>query len=336
MTARRRDARDAVEWRGGVHVAGTPLWCDARRAHEVCFLSSALVPARRHRQIVATQATLEILGLASEATAPRPRRGRATPRALAVPTGRPFALGDHRIELFPTGFAVGSAGLLVEVGGRRVVYAGSVQPRAGRIVAPADARAGDVLVIDASFARFRLPPIATVFEALDAWLDGVRAAGDTPVLLVPPLTNGPDILRRVGPVRVHRAFAALARRLGKLGVDLPPAPLLAGPPAPGEAVLWPPAHREAAPLAALPRARFALVSGWAADPAARARLRVEAGFPLAEQADADDLLAYIGAIGARTVYLLGAGSLELGRVLGERGILARRLGPPEQLDLPVV
>src|SRR5262249_57045682 len=97
--------------------------CAARRAHEVCFLSSALVPARRHRQIVATQATLEILGLSSDLAAPRPRRGRATPRALAVPTGRPFALGAHRIELFPSGFAVGAPGLPPEVGGRRGAYA---------------------------------------------------------------------------------------------------------------------------------------------------------------------------------------------------------------------
>ena len=30
-----------VVWRDGVHVVGTPIWCDARRARELCFVSRA-------------------------------------------------------------------------------------------------------------------------------------------------------------------------------------------------------------------------------------------------------------------------------------------------------
>ena len=29
-----------VSWRDGIHITGTPLWCDALRTRDVCFLSS--------------------------------------------------------------------------------------------------------------------------------------------------------------------------------------------------------------------------------------------------------------------------------------------------------
>lgn len=321
----------AVEWRAGVHIAGTPLWCDALRTREACFVSSALQPeVRRHRQIIATQATLDLL--------PEPRlRGRSAPRALAVPTGRPFTLGELRLELFPSGAAIGAASLLVDLGAWRTCYAGAVQLRPGRIAGAAEVRACDVLILDATFGRFRFPPAAAVLDDLDAWVERIRLAGETPIVLVPPLANGPDVLRHLkGPIRVHRAIAGVLRRLARLGIELPAASELTGPPAPGEVILWPPSRRQAAAVASLPRARFALVSGWAADAPTVARLRVDAVFPLAEQAGADDLEAYAGQSGARTVYLLGPGAADLGRTLADKGIIARRLGPPEQLKLPTV
>src|SRR5689334_22757699 len=80
-----------VEWRDGVHIIDTPLWCDARRAREACFVSSALIPeASRHRQVIATAETIALLPEASR-------------QSLAVTYGRPFTLGDARLELFPSG-----------------------------------------------------------------------------------------------------------------------------------------------------------------------------------------------------------------------------------------
>jgi putative mRNA 3-end processing factor len=334
VTRRSRESRPPVEWRGGVHISGTPLWCDAHRAREACFVSSALVPsARRHRQIIATRETLELLP-----ELPRARRG--VVRALAVPTGRPFTLGDVRLELFPSGTIVGAASLLVDVGQRRIVFAGAVKTRPGQLVGPAEGRACDVLIIDATFAGIRYPAPATVLDELAAWVERVRAAGDTPVILAAPLTAAPEVLSRlgaVGPLRAHRAVAAVVRRLGRLGVALPPVHRLAGPPPVGDIVVCPPTHRDAPGVADLPRARFAIVSGLAADPSIPARLRVEAAFPLAEAAGGDDLLDYVAQSGARTVYLVGhtSGSSDVARTLADRGLVVRRLGPPEQLRLPL-
>ena len=42
MARRKTRAQVApVTWRDGVHLTGTPIWCDARRRRDVCFVSSA-------------------------------------------------------------------------------------------------------------------------------------------------------------------------------------------------------------------------------------------------------------------------------------------------------
>jgi len=329
-------AAPLVEWRGGVHIRGTPLWCDALRTREACFVSSALVPeARRHRQIIATSTTLALMPGAGALA------GKRAPRALAVPFGRSFSLGDARLELFPSGAMVGAASLHVDVGGNRVVYAGSVDPRGGRMAGAAELRVCDVLVIDATFAhpRFVLPPPGEALASVRAFIDETLAGGATPVLLASPLALGPDLIAALGathPLRAHRSFVETARKLRALGHELPPVQRLNAPPvAPGEVVLWPPARREAAVIRGLPAARAALVSGWAADAEVVARLRVDAAIPLGEQADHPALLDYVAATGASVVHLLSGGGREADLVaaLARRGVRAQRLGPPEQLRL---
>jgi len=331
---RRPSADVPIEWRGGVHICGTPVWCDALRTREACFVSSAAVPeARRHKQIIATQETLELLPGAGALA------GKGAPRALAVPYGRSFSLGDARLELFPSGAAPGAASLHVDVGGQRVVYAGTVDPRGGRLPGAAEVRVCDVLVVDATYGhpRFVFPPTAEALAAVRGWVNETLAAGDTPVLLASPLAVAPDLIRVLGadhPLRGDHATVEIARKL-RARHALPAIARLAAPPAPGEVILWPRSRREAAAITALPRTRVALVSGWARDADAVARLRVDASFPLGEGADHQALVEYVIATGAPAVYLLHAGGreTELIRILAARGVRAQRVGPPEQLRL---
>ncbi|HVV84324.1 MAG TPA: hypothetical protein VHE35_14725, partial [Kofleriaceae bacterium] len=109
-------APSCVSWRDGVHLAGTAIWCDARRARAICFASAADALERPgHGQLIATAETLALLGVAGDAHLP-------------VPLGRSFTLGTVRLELAPSGHGRGGAALAAEVGGRRVFYAGAINP----------------------------------------------------------------------------------------------------------------------------------------------------------------------------------------------------------------
>jgi putative mRNA 3-end processing factor len=308
-----------VEWRDGVHIMKTPIWCDARRTREACFISHAgISEARRHKQVIATDATIALLG------------GKL--RALTSPYGRPFNLGKARLELFPSGAMVGAASLLVDAD-RRVVYAGTVDPGPGRLPGPAEVRSCDVLVIDATFghARFRFPPAGEVIARVREWVDARVAAGDTPVLLAEPLGVGMDLVAALGAtyrVRVQRGVHEAARKLPALGFPLPPVSRFSGTPGPGEVVIWPPSGRAAPAIARIARRRIALVGAGEAE-----RAGAEIAFPLAGAADFGALVDTIGKTGAKIAYLLGGPGPELYEALAARGIDARPLGPPEQLAL---
>jgi len=82
----------AVSWRDGIHLTGTPIWCDARRRRDVCFVSAAdRVGRAGHGQLIATPATLALIGASAE-------EGH-----LAVPVPRPFTLGTPRLQPIPAG-----------------------------------------------------------------------------------------------------------------------------------------------------------------------------------------------------------------------------------------
>ena len=144
--------QNAFLYRAGVRLAGTVVACDAAAGGDLVFLSHAAVLGARgrralphvggsRRQILATEATLALLGPFGE---------RLRAQTLVVPFGRPFALGDLRLEIFPSGFMPGAASLLCERDGRRLVYSGPVGQ-----VAPdgrAELRAAAALCIAARFA----------------------------------------------------------------------------------------------------------------------------------------------------------------------------------------
>jgi hypothetical protein len=321
--------REHVEWKGGVHVIDTPLWCDALHARESCFISHAGVPeAHRHRQIICTAETLALL------TTTARRKPQAT---LTPPYSRPFSLGDVRVELFPTGFLPGAAGLLVETAGTRVAYLGSIAPGVGAPAWPAQLRPADVLVVDGSFvhARFRFPPREQALAELDAQVARALADGATPVVLAAPLTLAPVVAARLaarGPLVAHRSIVDAARQLRAVGRESAPMKRVAGAPAAGEIVLWPPGLRHAPALAGLRKARVILADGSALDAAAVARLRVDAAVPLTDRAGHDDLREIIAQTGARQVYLVGGEDADA-QTLARGGVTVGPLGPPRQLEM---
>lgn len=340
--ARREEVRTFV-WRGGVGITGTHVTCDAAAsASDLVFLSHAqavgapgqrrfpLRGAGRH-QILATETTLTLLGRTGETL----RR-----HALPASFGRPFTLGALRLELFPSGHLPGGAALLCELDGRRLIYAGSVRrgpPMLGATAA--EVRNGDALCLDATFAdaRFRFPARAEALAAVRAFVADAQAAGRPPVLLVHPFGGALDaaeVLAQAGvALRGHRAVVGAAVAFRAAGIAAPVITRFSGRLQPGEALLWPPEASGAPQLRRLDRAVTALVSGWAVDPVAIARVQADVGIPLADRAGHDDLLALVTESGAQEIALCRGFAESFAEELRGRGLDAYALGPPRQMEL---
>jgi putative mRNA 3-end processing factor len=337
MDGRQRRARAFSHRGGGVRIAETIVACDAAIGTDLVFLSHAPtfgVHARRalprlggaRRQLLTTDVTLALLGPAGE---------RLKSHALPAGYGRPFSLGDLRLEMFPSGFMPGAASLLCECDGRRIVYAGPIGADAG------DVRAADALCIDATFAgagggdAAPLPPRAQALAEVGRAVRAVLARGDAPIVLVDPAAIAVDVAAALAADRIglaaHRAIVQVAAAYRHAGIPAPPLQRFATKLGPGEALLWPAQLRAPARRGGARAFGTVLVSADAGSALAAADIEARVIFPTG--ADRTTLIRYVEATGASEVALVNAPGDELGAALRARGIDAYTLGPPRQIEL---
>jgi len=330
-------------YRAGIGLAGTHITCDATGfPSDLIFISHAYALGSRgpgklagaragRRQILATEETLHLLGKAGD---------KLRSRTLPASFGRPFNLGEHRIEIVLSGGLPGAAGLLCETDGRRLFYLGTMSPEPllpG--LEPAGMRQADAICVDATFGHPSLvfPPRRQVLAELRAFVQDSLAEGRTPVLLTSILGTLPavahDLVQAKIPVRAHARLARELALLHEVWSTIPAIPSTPRKPGAGEALLWPAEARDAAALRALPAARTALVSGSAAHPDVLARMGVDRGFPLTVLPNHEEILAAAQMCGAGEIALYQAGAEDLAFHLRARGFEAYPLGPPRQMTL---
>lgn len=203
-----------MSWRDGVHITGTPIWCDARRRRDVCFLSSADRVARTgHGQLIATPITLALLGVRDQGH-------------LAVPLRQRFTLGTLRLELIPSGRGFGAAALHVDIAGKTVLYAGAVRTTAGGTSDAAEVRTSDAVVVAAPYGeeRHRFPPLGTAIAAAIAWTRDALATERRPVLFVDSVLDGLEVASRLAAEGIAVAGGRALREAGHRIADLVPRP----------------------------------------------------------------------------------------------------------------
>ncbi|MBK9034802.1 MAG: hypothetical protein IPL61_26655 [Myxococcales bacterium] len=304
----------AVTWRDGVHVLGTSIWCDARRARAVCFVSAADRTARAgHGQLIATATTLALLGARADAH-------------LAAPLHRTFSLGTTRLTLLPSGYAPGAAALVVDTGSHRVLYAGAVDPRR------ADLAPCDTLVVAAPYGERHHEFAADAEARAVALCQQIAADGAVAVVLVTNALRGLAVAERLAAaglvVAAHRAIVDGATRLASAGLA---APAVRRSVARASVLVWLVRDRTrvAAALGARP-ARIVLASGLACEREQVRALAVDAAVPWSGAADRAGLLRFIDQSGAAAVVVTGACAATIAAAVGPR---ARVLGPPQQMAL---
>jgi len=297
-----------VTWRDGVHLSGTPIWCDARRRRDICFVSSVdRVGRTGHGQLIGTPITLALLAAKGDGH-------------LAVPLRQRFTLGTLRLELIPSGRGLGAAALHVDVVGRTVLYAGGVRTIASPLYEAAEVRACDALVIDAPLADGDvLEPLEDVAGRVIEWTREQLAAARPTVLVVDSVLDGLEVAARLlaegvpvaGGKSLRDAVARLATTPAIRAPGRDPAVVIRV-----EGDRAKPVDREARALVSL-RA-LGKPAGWAEQ------------FAWPFVCDRDQLLGWIEQTRARDVFVTGVGADDVAATLGKR---ARVIGPPRQMAL---
>ncbi|MEM9168346.1 MAG: ligase-associated DNA damage response exonuclease [Pseudomonadota bacterium] len=284
-----------------------------------------------HAAVLATPETLAIM-------AARYGEDFAASRQPAA-YGETVDLGGVRVRLAPAGHVLGSAQVVVEHAGKRLVCSGDYKRRADATCAPFEPVPCDVFITEATFALpvFRHPDDRGEIERLltsltqfpeRAHLVGAYALGKAQRVIA--------LLRAAGydrPIYIHGALKALCTLYETHGVDLgplEPATIRSEKGAPkrdfaGEIVVCPPAafadkwaRRFAEPLAAF-------ASGWMRI-RGRARQRgVELPLILSDHADWDELTQTVRDVEPQQLWITHGRDDALTRWADLNGVPARPL-----------
>lgn len=331
------------EFHRGLHLKDSVLWLDAPTPRQLCFISHANVStAFGHQKILTTEMTSELLNAMAAAHG----RGRRVhePQALVSPYGRSFSLGQLNLELFPSGFVLGSASLKVEHKGVTMVYAGMINPRANPLVERLEARPCEILVLPCIFGqrRFTFPPFEQVSQALVRFVTDGLELGEIPVIFCSPLGEAQlvaHLLLESGiRCRAHRQIFAACRVYQDAGIPLGSGRKLVrswstSQPGPGEAVLWPIRLRNSPSLQRIKRPRTVFASGFALDNESKLQMGCDASFAISSHADYPGLLEYVRACEPKQVVLLQGSGTELRDDMVALGLEVSTLGPPQQMTL---
>lgn len=318
-----------VRYHDAIYLSTLDLWLDPRARREWAFISHAHSDhLAAHHDAILSEATARFAGLR-----------RATPAAMTiVPYGEERAIRGVPCTLYPAGHILGSAQLLVAIGGQRLLYSGDFKLQRNYAAEPIVIPRADVLIMETTFGhpRYRFPDPETVVGEMAAWCTACLAEGVTPVLLGYSLGKSQEILAALRGHGFHFLLQSTVYDTTRIaedcGVSFPPYDRWQPGAGEGSVVICPP-HLRRWIADKLPAHRTAIVSGWALDPSARFRYGADAAFCLSDHADYADLLAYAEQVQATRIYTVHGFAAAFAAELRRRGYDASALDEPDQLTL---
>ena len=293
-----------------VHSIG--LWLDAGRKKDFSFVSHAHSDhLNRHGRILATPATIALGRERERFRRASSSRGlpRRSPDEMPLEFRAPLDLGGATVTLYPAGHVLGSAQILVECDGHRLLYSGDFCPEATAAAEGIEIPRADTLIMECTYGLpgHRFPPRESVVADLCNFVEKALARKTTPVCLAYALGKGQEVMRILSESGFAVAAEAetwqLSRVYDSFGVHFNRCRLLDGPPKAKEAVVTPSLARVAEFLGRR-RVRTAAVTGWASGGFSYRAASADVRIPLSDHADFDGLMRYVEAVSPEKVYIV--------------------------------
>jgi putative mRNA 3-end processing factor len=279
-----------------------------------------------HAVVAATSETLAIMAC---------RYGEGfTGKRIALPYGQKIHYADAEVTLYPAGHILGSAQVLIECGGARIVISGDYKRRADLTAQEFELVPCDVFVTEATFGLpvFCHPDSQREIDKLLASLSvfpkschvvGCYALGKCQRLIAE--------LRRAGydkTIYLHGALMRLTQLYQELGVGLGPIEQVTKDnrkTLAGEIVLCPPSQLADRWSRALPDVIPAAASGWMQIRARAKQQRVELPLIISDHCDWPELIETIQETGASEVWVTHGREEALVHYCRKMGLQARAL-----------
>jgi len=319
-----------VRYERGVYLPQQDFWLDPWDAKRFAFVSHAhsdhIAP---HQEVIVSERTARLMQV----------RLPGSRIEHTLPFGERRSIRGIDVMLIPAGHIFGSAQCLVFAGEDTLLYTGDFKLRAGRSAEQAEWRHADTLVMETTFGlpRYRFPPTKEVIDRIVAFCSETIDAGEVPVLLGYSLGKAQEILCAIEGAgltpMLHGAVYRMTRIYEQLGQSFCKYVRYNRNEVAGKVLICPPSANRSQMLEKIPRKRVAVISGWAVDPHAVYRYRVDAAFPLSDHADYDDLLRYVQLVQPRRVLTLHGFPAAFASDLRARGVEAWALTEENQMEM---
>ncbi len=318
-----------------LYVAALDLWIDSLRERDRCYVSHGHSDhAREHATVVTSINSARVC---------RHRFGRTAGRdAVAFEEhafNEPWNAGEHRLTLFPAGHVLGSSQLLIEGADGAFVYTGDFKLARSYTCEPPEVKPCDVLLMECTFGRpqYAFPPRDEIEDRIIDFAVRALTDGCAPVFFAYTLGKAQEVMAILSkaaiPVTAHGAVHAMARVYEAAGVQLGAYEKYDAHGYDGtRALIWPPARKTRPKSAHQRPLRTAMLTGWALDPGASHRYKVDEMIPHSDHADFPSLVRYIERAAPKKV-LLNHGWRDFAWHLRRLGINAEYLEANQQLAL---
>lgn len=325
-----------VRYHRGLYLPEPDLWLDPRDAKPWAFVSHAHADHfARHESGLCSEVTGRLL---------KDRFRVATSRLEPVSFHVPLVRNGFRFRLLPAGHIAGSAMLHVTrlADNASLLYTGDFKTRRSRTAESVNFLTADTLILETTFGLpgYEFPnPMEVEAEVLrfvgDALADDV-----TPILLAYSLGKAQEALALLEengiPVLLHPAVAAMTASCRSAGVPCLPEPVeFDGHAPPGHVIIAPPNSLRTALFKGLKSKRTAMLSGWALQPGAKFRYRVDAMIPFSDHADHPGLMECIQRVRPKRVLTVHGFEREFAAELRAKNIDAWSAAGGDQMELPI-
>ena len=261
-------------------------------------------------------------------------------RVEAVGFGEPVTVGDAKVTLYPAGHLLGSAQVLVEVGGRREVSSGDYKLEPDPTCTPWEAVACDRYITESTFGLpiYRWPDQDAVAADMIGWWRENQAAGRTSVIFGYALGKSQRVLNMMleavggdpadlpGEIVAHGAVRKFVEVYRQVGRAVPP--VLPSTPDTRKRVkgtglvIAPPSTLGTTWLKRFAPFGTAFASGWMMVRGNRRRRGVDRGFVVSDHVDWPGLHAALDATGCDEVGVTHGYVEQVVRHLREHGVTA--------------
>lgn len=309
----------------GVHLPDCDLRLDPHRAHDIAIVSHAHADHMcAHQRVLATPATAAMMRL----------RGAVNCQFQDLEWGEIWESNGAEITLVPAGHVLGSAQVLVQHQGVRLLYSGDFKLRPGLSAEQAVVPQTDILIMETTFGLpiYKFPDSDEVLARIREFCRDAIECGQTPVLFCYSLGKGQEVLAGLDgvdfPIYLHEKHFHMANLYCQFGVPLPDYKLYRAGTKISGVLLCASGCRKGRWFAEFARRhdlRTAYISGWALHPGAAWRQGTDEAFPLSDHADYPDLINYVCQSGAQKIYTLHGFACEFAADLRDCGLEAQAL-----------